>query len=181
MFPKTIQIEAELSHLLDANYNEDYSCITHQVQEQQDVHDKYQWSERYTKKNTVINQEWWSKDDIPIDDLEHQLHMKILTISTIRQPPGQVIPIHKDIFYQIKKKYDVKNEIIVRANIHLNDWEPGHMIQYKEKNDGHAWIKWKTNQGLMFDENTLHIGMNGGTTDKYTLQLSGFFQRPESN
>ena len=83
MYPRMIQIEAELSHLLDANYEEDFSCISHQVDEQQDVHDKYQWSERYVKENTVINQLWWSEDDIPFDDLENQLHMKILTISTI--------------------------------------------------------------------------------------------------
>ena len=77
---------------------------------------------------------------------------------------------------EIKKKYDVESKKIVRANIHLNDWDPGHMIQYERKNDWHDWTKWKTNQGLMFDETSLHIGMNGGTTHKYTLQLSGFLE-----
>ena len=181
MYPRMVQVEAELSHLLDADYSEEFSCISHQLDEQQDVHDKYEWSDKYVKENTIINQLWWDNDDVPFEDLEHQLHMKILTISTIRQPPGQVIPIHKDIFYQIKKRYDVEGQKIVRANIHLNDWDPGHMIQYQRKNDWHDWTKWKTNQGLMFDDTSLHIGMNGGTTDKYTLQLSGFLESSESH
>ena len=55
MYPRMIQVEAELSHLLDADYSEEFSCIAHQLDEQQDVHDKFQWSDKYVKENTPIN------------------------------------------------------------------------------------------------------------------------------
>lgn len=56
MYPRMIQVEAELSHLLDADYSEEFSCIAHQLDEQQDVHDKYGWNDKYVKENTIINQ-----------------------------------------------------------------------------------------------------------------------------
>ena len=79
------------------------------------------------------------------------------------------------IEHMIKLKYEMLGKL-VRANIHLNDWAPGHMIQYEKDEEWFNWTNWKTNQGLMFDESSLHIGMNGGTTHKYTLQLSGFLE-----
>tara|TARA_A100001201_G_scaffold32515_4_gene35041 strand:+ start:161 stop:694 length:534 start_codon:yes stop_codon:yes gene_type:complete len=175
MYPKKIQVEGDFSNILNANYELEISAVTYDKEEQKDIHDKYSWSDYYVDQNTIINQLWWDAADIPIRDLEKQLGMKILTISSIRQPPGQVIPIHKDIFHMIKLKYEMLGKL-VRANIHLNDWAPGHMIQYEKDEEWFNWTNWKTNQGLLFDESSLHIGMNGGTTHKYTLQLSGFLE-----
>ena len=91
MYPKKIQVEGDFSNILNANYELEISAVTYDKKEQKDIHDKYSWSDYYVDQNTIINQLWWDAADIPIRDLEKQLGMKILTIASIRQPPGQVI------------------------------------------------------------------------------------------
>ena len=85
MYPRMIQVSGDFSNLLEADYSEDFSCISHQVDEQQDVHDKYEWSTRYVKENTVINQLWWGEKDVPVKDLEHQLKiLKLFSLDLIQ-------------------------------------------------------------------------------------------------
>tara|TARA_B100000959_G_C14887111_1_gene585071 strand:+ start:206 stop:736 length:531 start_codon:yes stop_codon:yes gene_type:complete len=176
MYPRMIQVEGDLSRFMNDPPTEDVTCIAHQMNEQEDVHTEHGWSDYYVNENTIINQKFFENEDL--SDIADQLKMDIKSVSVIRQPPGQVIPIHRDIFYQIKKKYDVTGKFIARANIHLNEWCPGHIIQYERQNKWHNWTHWNINQGLMLDEHALHIGINGGTRDKWTLQLSGFLARP---
>ena len=176
MFPKQISLDYDFDKLLNADYTtHEGSCIKHQVHEQTDAYEKYgNFPDTYVYENTIINQLWWNEQDLDFKLIEDALKMNILTVSTVRQPPGQVIPIHRDIFYQIKKKYDVTGKTIVRANIHLNDWEPGHIIQYEQKGEWSNWTHWKTGDGLMFNEDSLHIGINAGVKHKFTIQISGF-------
>ena len=69
MYPKMITGRGRIiTYLLDANYNEDFSCISHQVDEQKDVHDKYEMGDRYVKENKPSIRKY--KDDIPFDDLD---------------------------------------------------------------------------------------------------------------
>ena len=178
MFPKQISLNYDFDKFLNSDYStHEGSCIAHQVHEQNDVHEKYgPFPDTYVYENTIINQLWWNKEDFDFKLIENTLKMDILTISTIRQPPGQMIPIHRDIFYQIKKNYDVTGKTIVRANIHLNDWEPGHIIQYEQNGNWSNWTHWKTGDGLMFNEDSLHIGINAGCKHKFTIQISGFLK-----
>jgi len=96
--------------------------------------------------------------------------MEVVTVSSILQPPGGVIPLHRDMFYQINKKYPERKELKVRANIYLEDWKLGHFIQYDDVVSTH----WKQGQGFLWDSSILHIGANAGMENKYTLQVSGF-------
>jgi hypothetical protein len=178
MFPKHIKLNYNFTDLQNADYTtHEGSCISHQIYEQVELEDKYgPFPDTYVYDNTIINQLWWNNEQVDFDYIENQLGVDIKTISTIRQPPGNIIPIHHDIFYQIKKKYDVKNKTIVRANIHLNDWAPGHIIQYEQNDNWINYTHWKTGEGLMFTEDSLHIGINAGRAHKYTVQISGFLK-----
>ena len=86
------------------------------------------------------------------------------------QPPGCVIPLHNDTFFQIKKRYPDRKETMVRANIFCENWKHGHFLQYNSTVDS----IWKQGQGHMWDSQVLHIGANVGMENKYTLQVSGF-------
>ena len=110
-----------------------------------------------------------------INDIKEQLKMEVISISTIKQDPGNIIPMHKDIFKKIKDEYDITGKKIVRANIHLDEWNPGQVIQYQKNGEWKSHTHWKVNDGLMFDDSCLHIGMNGGLKPKYTMQISGFY------
>ena len=101
--------------------------------------------------------------------------MDIKTISTIRQDPGNFIPMHKDVFKKIKNDYDVTGKQIVRSNIHLNDWQPGQSIQYEKDNKWYNYVNWEVGDGILMDDECLHIGINAGLQPKYTMQISGFY------
>jgi hypothetical protein len=147
------------------------SCIKHQVKELTDIHDRYGgMPETYTMHNTLIHQLWWDKDSIDFADIGQQLGMEVITVSSILQPPGNVIPLHRDTFYAITKQFPDDTRTKVRANIYLEDWKMGHFTQYNDEVVTH----WKAGDGLLWDSSIEHLGANCGFQDKYTLQVSGF-------
>lgn len=152
------------------------SCLTHQTKELTDIHQEYGLGETYTTENTVIQQLWYTDKQVDFEELGKQTGMEVITVSSILQPPGNVIALHRDTFYQIKKKFPNDKRLKVRANIYLEDWVVGHMLQYKSEEDG-VWKtsdNWKAGEGFVWDSKPLHLSANAGMKDKYTLQISGF-------
>lgn len=167
-----------LNYDFDVFLNTDYSahtgsCIKHQVTELTDIHAQYGgFPDTYCFNNTIIHQIWWDSSQIDFNELGRQLGIEVITVSSIKQPPGCIIPLHKDTFYQITQRYPDRNEPKVRANIYLEDWKLGHFIQYDDKVSTH----WKQGQGFLWDSDILHLGANAGMEPKYTLQVSGFLK-----
>ena len=175
-YPRYLKVNFNYNFLLEADYSKSNSCLFHQKYEQKDAYSKHgELPDSYNEYNTSIHQVWWNKTDFDINDIEEQLKMEVISISTIKQDPGNIIPMHKDIFKKIKDQYDVTGKKIVRANIHLDEWNPGQVIQYQKNGEWKSHTHWKVNDGLMFDDSCLHIGMNGGLKPKYTMQISGFY------
>ena len=66
----------------------------------------------------------------------------------------------------------------VRANIYLEDWAPGHLINYQDENkDWQTSTHWKAGDGFIWDSDHLHLSANAGMKAKYTLQISGFYNK----
>ena len=172
-------LKIDFSKFLDADYTTHTgSCIKHQVYELTDVHESFGgFPDTYSLANTTIHQLWWGPEDIDFQELEKQLGIEVITVSTIKQPPGNVVPIHRDTFFQINQRYPDRKELKVRANIYMEDWKVGHMIQYQNQ-----WGKWETNdhwiggQGFIWNSEPLHVSANAGFQDKYTMQISGFLK-----
>ena len=177
MLLKKINLNYDFAKLLNADYSVHMgSCISYQVKEQEDIHQTHGgFPKSYHEDNTRIQQLWWDDGQIDYTDIGKQLGMEVITVSTILQPPGNVITVHRDTFFQINKKYPNDNRTKVRANIYLEDWKVGHIIQYQDENkDWQNSTHWKTGEGFMWDSNVLHLGANVGLEPKYTLQISGF-------
>lgn len=179
MILKPITLSYDFDYFLNADYSVHYgSCISYQKREQTDIHDSVGgFPKSYHEENTVIQQLWYDRTMVDFDDIGKQLGMEVVTISSILQPPGNVITLHRDTFFKIKQEYPNDDRILVRGNIYLKDWEVGHIIQYKDldgewKNSTH----WKQGEGLLWDNGPEHIGANIGLTNKYTLQVSGFLK-----
>jgi len=176
MFVREINLtDYDLSKFLDADYNKPYVATTHGKNELSDLHKKYGgYPDSFNDSNTIINQIWW---DDSVKDYQHlgdKLGIEIKTISTIKQDPGQTNPIHLDMFFKIRNEYPNDTRRIVRANIYLEDWQVGHIVQYLGPN---GWIDntgWKKGQGTMWDSSIEHVAANIGMNPKYTLQLTGF-------
>jgi hypothetical protein len=167
-----INLNYDFSIFFSKDYeNHKGSCIKHQVHELTDIHQKYGgFPKSYCLENTLINQLWWTADEIDYKNIGKQLGLEIITVSTIRQQPGCVIPWHRDTFYQIRQQYPDRKDLKVRANIYLEDWKMGHFVQIDDTIDAH----WKQGNGWLWDDSILHLGANAGMNDKFTLQISGF-------
>lgn len=164
-------------HDYDFFINQDYeknpsSCIKHQVHEMKDIHESHGgFPDTYNLGNTSIHQLWYDDSQVDYENIGKKLNMEVVTVSSIKQPAGQVIPWHRDTFFQIKKKFPDDQRLKVRANIFLQDWKMGHVIQYGDTID----YNWKAGQGHIWDSEVLHLGANVGFEDKFTLQVSGFY------
>ena len=155
------------------------SCLSYQRVEQNDLYDTYGDGYSYHEKNTVIQQIWHDVDHPIIKELSEQLNIDAKTSSSILQPPGNVITLHRDTFFKFTKLYPDDKRLKVRANIYLEDWEVGHMIQYKDINDNGKWktsYGWKAGEGFLWSSDVLHLSANAGMKDKFTLQISGFLK-----
>ena len=94
----------------------------------------------------------------------------IVTVSAIRLKPGNTIPLHRDTFYKIKTQFPDDERPRVRANINLENWKTGHIIQYDDK----VITGWKQGDGHLWDSGIEHLGANCGMESKFSLQVSGF-------
>lgn len=179
---KKIKLNYDFSIFLEADYKQHSgSCIAHQQHELVDIHQEYGgFPATYSMYNTIIHQLWWNNTQVNFEEIGQQLGIEVVTISTICQPPGNIIPLHRDTFYQINKLYPDRKELKVRANIYLTDYKMGHFIQYKDNN----WTtddNWQQGEGFMWDSSIIHLSANAGFENKYTLQISGFLNEKNCN
>jgi len=172
---KNLNLNYNYNIFLNADYSHNEgSCIKHQVHELTDIHEQFGgFPKSYCYENTKIYQVWWTADQIDFEDIGRQLGMEVITVSSICQPPGGVIPWHRDTFFQINKRYPDRTDLKVRANVHLEDWKMGHFIQYNDT----VFHHWTAGDVLLWDSSVLHLGANAGMENKYTLQVSGFLKQ----
>ena len=149
---KQIDIDLDYNFYLEQDYDTHYgSCIAHHRTELKDIHDRYGgMPQTYTPENTEISQLWWDKDQIDYDDLGQKLNMEVVTVSSIRLQPGNIIPLHRDMFYQIKKRFPDDDRPRVRANINLEDWKNGHFIQVNHAGNPTVSTGWKQGSGHLW-------------------------------
>jgi hypothetical protein len=136
---KTIKIDFDWDIFLNADYNvPDYSCATHQKKDNPSFYEKYgSHPATYCLQNTTIHQIWW--DDEPLKKrLGDLLGIDVVSLSAIEQPCGQTVTLHVDHFHQIRTKFPEDNRTRVRANIFLEDWKFGHILQYES--DGEWYL-----------------------------------------
>jgi len=176
---ETIKLNYDLNVFLDANYEKHHgSCISYQTREQKDLHDKVGgFPKSYSEDNTKIQQLWFDDGDVDYAELGKQLNIDVKTVSSILQPPGNTITLHRDTFFKFKSLYPDDTRPKVRANIYLQDWQPGHLIHYQDHNK--KWQcsdHWIAGEGYLWDSDHLHLSGNCGLQDKYTLQVSGFYK-----
>lgn len=181
MYFRSVHLDLNFQPLLDADYSvHTGSCIQHQVHELTDIHEQFgAFPKSYCLANTTIHQLWWGPDDIDYQILGQQLGMEVVSVSTIKQPPGCVVPYHRDTFFKINEQYPGRDGVKVRANIYLEDYRLGHFIQYTLASQHHTSTNWQAGDGFIWDSDVLHLSANAGMQDKYTLQVSGFLTQGE--
>lgn len=147
------------------------SCIQHQITEQADLHKDNGFPDSLCIENTAIHQKFFDKDEVDYIELGKQTNMEVVSVSVIKQEPGNIIPKHRDMFHKITSQFPGRIEEKVRANIFLEDWKSGHYLEFDEEPCTH----WKANEGYILNDQVIHLSSNAGLEDKYTLQISGFY------
>jgi len=170
---RKIHLDIDFKQFLNAKYTE-YETISIQIwndsnnnsnltQLRSPLPDTYCW------ENTKMKQILWDLTEIEVDRLSKNLNMEILSVTSIMQPPGSIIPPHVDSFFQLRKKFpDRPNP--VRALIFIEDWKVGHFLQCNDD----VYTHWKCGDGLIVDRAQCHLSANAGVEDKHTVQVSGF-------
>lgn len=173
---KQSHLDIDFDFFLKADYSmHGGSCICHLEKDLPELYVPYGgFPKTYVEENTKIHQLWWDRDQIDFENIGKQLGMEVVTVSSIRQPPGSIIPYHQDSFFQIKKRHPDRQDLKVRANVHLENYQLGHFIQYTLADEHHTWTHWHAGDTLIWDSSIAHLGANCGLTNKYTLQVSGF-------
>lgn len=174
MFLKRVKVNYDFSFIYDIDWNiYEHDCLGHQQAELKDIHDEVGgFPTSLTHHNTMFYQKFFEESEIDFKELGEQLGIEAITVSIIKQPPGMTNPMHRDTFYQINKKFPDDKRLKVRANIQLLDWKDGHFLQFNDQVVTH----WKANTGYMWDSSVLHLAANAGLEDRYSLQVSGFYQ-----
>ena len=169
---KKIYCDIDYQHFLKQEIPKGSTCIAHQVVELKDIHEKFPggFPTTYRLENTTIHQKFWNENECDYNELGEKLGIEPVTVSTIMQPPGNVIPLHRDTFFKIKAKYPDNTRTIVRCNIYLEDWKAGHFLQCNDD----VYTHWKCGDGLIVDRAQYHLSANAGVEDKHTIQVSGF-------
>lgn len=172
-----VKLDYDFSKILAADHDtHSGSCYHHQVQELDDIYGRYGgYPHAFCEANTTIHQLWWDDQQLDYEQLGRMLDMEVITVSSIRQDPGNVVPYHRDVFFKIRQQHPDNKQRCVRANIFLEDSRLGHMLQFTLDNRHHAVTEWRANTGYLFDSSVLHLSCNAGLEPKYTLQISGFY------
>lgn len=172
---KKISLNYNFNSVLAADYEiHSGSCIFHQARENPTIYKTGQHITSFNDSNTIIHQLWWNRDQLDFDDIGNQLGIEVVTISSIRQDPGNVIPCHHDQFKKMSSEYPDRKELKVRANLFLEVSKIGHILQFMIDDTVHTASEWKANEGYLFDSSVPHLSCNAGLEPKYTLQISGF-------
>lgn len=174
MIFKQVSIDFDSSVVLTSDHRvHTGSCLFHLEVEMQDLYQPLGGlPDSITIENTRLHQLWWQPGELDFEDLGYQLGMTVMSVSSICQPPGCVIPWHRDSFFRIREQVGA-DALVVRANINLRDAKIGHFIQYELDHELVTYTGWRANQGLLWDSSVPHLGTNVGFEDKYTLQVSG--------
>lgn len=86
--------------------------------------------------------------------------------------PGLVLPFHSDLYSKYSKYYNVPDiNNIVRVIIFVEDWLPGHILQFVDYNVP----VWKSGEFVIWSGSTKHLAANLGNHDRYTLQITGHY------
>lgn len=89
--------------------------------------------------------------------------------------PGMILPTHIDPYSYFQSMHKVSDiNCIMRIIVFLEDWQSGHISEV----DGVPNTQWRCGDWISWFGQTPHMAANIGSTDRYSLQITGLVQRP---
>lgn len=96
---------------------------------------------------------------------------KDIGTSYYRMGPGTILPMHSDLYVKYVDLFDLKGreETIKRAVVFLENWQSGHYLEICDD----VITKWEAGTVIEWTYDAPHMAANIGSTDRYTLQITG--------
>ena len=108
-----------------------------------------------------------SFDEKLFDEEFSWLKHKSYAISKMK--PGDILPYHYDKYAYYTKTYNVEIDDVHRVIVFLEDWKPGHFLQFLHK----GIVNWSAGDWETWQGSTVHSAGNFGHEDRYILQITG--------
>lgn len=138
-------------------------------------------------KDTIQNTQW-ADAGLPLDYLTIGLHqldqpydwmlpvvqkfefLKNVKFCFHRLRPGHYLPTHYDQYGYYSKTHNIDHiDCIHRYIVFLEDGKDGHYLTI----DNAVYYNWHAGETVGWAGTTPHSALNFGTTDRYTLQITG--------
>jgi hypothetical protein len=104
-------------------------------------------------------------------DIAKNFKLDNIGVVLYKMSPGCILPKHIDTFKKFKEVHNLNTKIkeIWRAVIFLEDWQSGHYFEISDN----PITNWSAGDYIMWKGSEPHIAANIGSTDRYTLQITG--------
>lgn len=104
----------------------------------------------------------------PVVDFFHWLQHPSFCVHRLK--PGRYIPTHSDQYAYYMKTHSIEDiNSVFRFIVFLEDSQDGHMLIIKNQ----VFNSYKAGYYACWQGTTPHAALNYGTTDRYTLQVTG--------
>jgi hypothetical protein len=105
-----------------------------------------------------------------IDPFRQYFPWQHFSWSVYRMGPGTTLPNHSDTYDKFREIYNVHDtNKIFRAIVFLENWQSGHYFEINED----PVVEWAAGETVIWQYDTRHLAANIGSTDRYTLQITG--------
>ena len=98
--------------------------------------------------------------------------MSMIGASLYKMTPGCILPTHSDTYQLYKQFHNIKHNRIRRIVVFLEDWQSGHYLEV----NGNALTDWRAGDWVGWDYDCPHLAANIGSTDRYTMQITGVYE-----
>ncbi len=113
------------------------------------------------------------RDGMPlwVDDIGLKFGLTNVGTSLYKMSPGTILPAHADSYLRYKQVHGLSESFsdIVRIIVFLEDWQSGHYFEI----DNNPIVQWRAGDFVAWAYDLPHIAANIGSTDRYTLQITG--------
>lgn len=166
---------ATIQYNLDPFWDHEYTTLNYQQEQFNDSAKLAEW-QQLGFKNVATGDMCDMRSPQPSWNqriVEHFAAMGWQDIGTsyYRMGPGVILPEHGDLYTKYISLFNLqgREHTIRRAIVFLESWQQGHYLDIM----GAPIVNWSKGHVVEWTYDTPHTAANVGSTDRYTLQITG--------
>ena len=106
-------------------------------------------------------------------DISNAIGLKNCGYTFYKMDTLDIMPPHYDHFDAYCRIFNKEQNEVYRAILFLEDWKPGHYFEYNKT----SFNNWNKGDYVMYSYDIEHAASNIGIEPRYTLQITGVYER----